>query len=184
MTTFDYITTNKSSTNTVTKYEFINGSYFQYLSECITLLDSLEVISDTIVTSDTGEVIIEDFSPSNYLTIDEDFVDAIEEMITSFRKSLGLTTYETPTGYTKDFLIALDSNGGERVVPCLRKTSTGQKYLFGEFLFCEVIEEDDNEPARKPSKSRNNKTHTKKLLRQWLPSWRSLAVFDRQTIIE
>ena len=110
---------------------------------------------------------------------------ALNEMKESYATSLSRTnTTESPSGYTKSFVTLLDEYDREQVVQCYRKSSTGQKYIMGEFLFCEVIEEDSNEPVRTAPKSRNSKTHVKRLLRQWLPKWRQLAVFDRESIVE
>lgn len=182
---FDFITTRKKDYNTVVKYEVINTCYYSYLYECIRLLKFLTVEDNKVILVETGEVIVDTFTSDDNLG--EVMEAAIRELDSSFHKSLstcGNSVINSPKGYKKSFVTLLDEYDNTHLVSCYEKESNGQKYLFGEFLFCEVIEQDVNEPARKPSKSRNNRTHTKKLLRQWLPKWKTLAVFDREAIVE
>ena len=180
---FYYITTRKINFNTVTKYEVINTSYYEYLYECIRLLKCIEVENNSIVLSDTGEEIVSNFASDNNLG--EVMQEAINEMKESFINSISsATVLHAPKGYRKGFFTALDEYDCEQVVPCLIRDKDGQKFIMGEFLIVSVIDRDPKEPARKVPTSRNNKTHTKKLLRQWLPKWKTLAVFDRQSIVE
>lgn len=183
---FDFLTTKKLYSDTVVKYEVISTSYYQYLCECIRLLKCIEVEQGCIVLSDTGEVIIDgDGSLRHDDLISSDMRLALNEMKESYALSLQrANTTESPKGYTKDFVILVDEYDCEQVVQCYRKSSNGQKYIMGEFLFCEVVVQDANEPVRTAPKSRNSRTHIKKLLRQWLPKWRALAVFDRESIVE
>lgn len=182
---FDFITTKKVSSDTIVKYEVINTCYYTYLYECIRLLSHLEVEDNKVILVETGETIIDTFDTSDDLG--KVMEAAIRELDDSFHKSLatcGNSVVNSPNGYRKSFVTVLDEYDNTHLITCYEKESNGQKYLFGEFLFCEVVEQDVNEPARKSSVSRNNRTHTKKLLRQWLPKWRSLALFDRESIVE
>ena len=183
---FDFITTKKVSSDTIIKYEVITTSYYQYLCECIRLLQSVEVEQGCIILSDTGEVIIDgDGSLRHDDLISSDMKTALNEMKESYATSFSrANNVNSPSGYTKDFAILVDEFDCEQIVQVYRKSSTGQKYIMGEFLVTEVIESDPNEPVRTAPKSRNSKTHIKKMLRQWLPKWRSLAVFDRESIVE
>lgn len=181
---FYFITTKKLSYTTTTKYEVMNTSYYEYLYSCIHLLKCVEVENGSIVLSDTGEEIVSNFDPSDN-DLGEVMKQAIDEMKNSFINSISsATVLHAPKGYSKGFLTAVDEYDCEQVVPCYVREKDGQKFIMGEFLVVEVIERDPNEPARKVPTSRNNKTHTKKLLRQWLPKWKTLAVFDRESIVE
>lgn len=183
---FDFITTRKANYNTVIKYECVNTCYYSYLYECIRLLSHLEVEDNKIVLVETGETIVDTFDTSDS-DLGKVMEAAIRELDDSYHKSIatcGNSVVNSPKGYKKSFVTVLDEYDTNHLITCYEKESNGQKYLFGEFLFCEVIEKDPEEPARKSSVSRNNRTHVKKLLRQWLPTWRSVCVFDKETLVE
>ena len=181
---FYFITTRKLSYTTTTKYEVMNTSYYEFLFESIRLLKCVEVDNNSIVLSDTGEEIVPNFDTSDN-DLGEVMREGIDEMKNSFINSISsATVLHAPNGYRKGFFTALDEYDREQVVPCFIREKDGQKFLFGEFDVVEVIDRDPNEPARKVPTSRNNKTHCKKLLRQWLPKWKTLEVFDRESIVE
>jgi hypothetical protein len=144
----------------------------------------VEVHNNSIILVETGEEIVPNFDTTDN-NLGEVMKQAIDEMKNSFINSISTgTILHAPKGYRKGFLTAVDEYDCEQVVPCYIREKDGQKFIMGEFLVVEVIDRDPNEPARKSSVSRSNKTHCKKLLRQWLPKWKQLAVFDGQCIVE